>query len=168
MTHLRKMMRIAITEPDPCATAARVNTHLSRYTPSDRFATAVFILLGRDSGKLTYVNAGHNPPMICGSGSVTLLEATGLPLGFFTSASYEARNAVIAPGDLLLIYTDGLTDSIPGEAPQDRLRGALAADPGISLSSLTRLVDPTLNADDVTILLVKRTAGVGDVCIRRA
>ena len=49
---------IANTEP------GRINTHLSRYTPSDRFATAVFMVLSRDSGELTYVNAGHNPPMM--------------------------------------------------------------------------------------------------------
>lgn len=151
---------IAATDPDPLAVAVRINTHLSRYTPSDRFATAVFVMLARDSGELTYVNAGHNPPMICNSGSTTLLKATGLPLGLFTAATYEARVAVIAPGDMLLVFTDGLTDSISGETPQDRLRSALAADPGISLSNLKKLVDPKLNEDDVTILLVKRTVNV--------
>jgi sigma-B regulation protein RsbU (phosphoserine phosphatase) len=66
---------IAATEPNPLAMATRMNAHLSRYSPDDRFATAVFIVLSRDSGELTYMNAGHNPPMICGAGSTTLRNA---------------------------------------------------------------------------------------------
>ena len=149
---------IANTDANPLALAGQINKHLSRYTPSDRFATAVFIVLSRDSGELTYVNAGHNPPMICSSGSTALLEATGLPLGLFASARYEARIACIAPGGTLLLFTDGLTDSISGDIPQDRLRDAMAADPARSLSNLITLVDPKLNEDDIAILLLKRTA----------
>ena len=81
---------IANVEADPLALARQINKHLSRYTPSDRFATAVFIVLSRDSGELTYVNAGHNAPIVFGSGSTTLLEATGMPLGLFSEAEYEA------------------------------------------------------------------------------
>jgi phosphoserine phosphatase RsbU/P len=53
---------LANVDADPLALARRINKHLSRYTPGNRFATAVFIRLNRDSGELTYVNAGHNPP----------------------------------------------------------------------------------------------------------
>jgi serine/threonine protein phosphatase PrpC len=56
---------------------------------------------------------------------------------------------------MLLVFTDGLTDSISGETPEDRLRGAMTADPGSSLSNLKALADPKLNQDDVTILLVR-------------
>ena len=150
---------IASTDADPMSLAVQINSHLSRYTPSDRFATAVFIMLQRDSGQLSYVNAGHNPPMIFSSESTTFLEATGLPLGLFAAAKYEARTAVIAPGGTLLVFTDGLTDSIPDDTPQDRLRDALSAEPGRSLSNLKVLVDPKLNEDDITVLLVKRSAG---------
>jgi sigma-B regulation protein RsbU (phosphoserine phosphatase) len=115
---------IASVEADPSALAGRINTHLSRYTASDRFATAVFILRSRDSGKLTYVNAGHNAPIVSGSGSMTLPEATGMPLGLFAGAKYESGTAVVGPGGLLLLFTDGLTDSIPGENPEGRLRDA--------------------------------------------
>jgi sigma-B regulation protein RsbU (phosphoserine phosphatase) len=113
---------IASMEPTPLALAKQINKHLSRYTPSDRFATAVFIVLSPDSGELTYVNAGHNAPIVFCSGSMTFLEATGPPLGLFIDAEYEARTAVISPGGTLLIFTDGLTDSIQGEHPENRLR----------------------------------------------
>ncbi|MGB9455062.1 MAG: PP2C family protein-serine/threonine phosphatase [Bryobacteraceae bacterium] len=135
----------------------QINKHLGRYTPSDRFATAVFIALSRDSGELAYVNAGHNAPIVFGSGPTTLLEATGMPLGLFSEAEYQARIAIIPRGGTLLVFTDGLTDSIQGEDPESRLRDALADSSKPTMSSLKRLVDPTHNEDDVTILSVKRT-----------
>ena len=146
-------------EPDPLALARQINRHLSRYTPSDRFATAVFIVLSRDSGELTYVNAGHNAPIVFGSGSAIALEATGMPLGLFPGAAYEARTTLLPPGGALLVFTDGLTDSISGENAENRLRDALADSSGRTMSILKSLVDLKLNEDDVTILLVKRGAG---------
>ncbi|MGA3318306.1 MAG: PP2C family protein-serine/threonine phosphatase [Candidatus Korobacteraceae bacterium] len=149
---------IANVEADPLALARQINQHLSRYTPIDRFATAVFVALNRDSGELTYVNAGHNAPIVFGSGSTTLLEATGMPLGLFADADYEARTAVIEPGGALLLFTDGLTDSISGTDPANRLCDAFANGSTRTMSSLKSLVEPTRNEDDITILLVKRSA----------
>lgn len=91
-------------------------------------------------------------------GSTTFLEATGMPLGLFTNAEYETRTAVIRPGGALLLFTDGLTDSIPGEDPASRLRDAVADSARRTMSNLRSLVDPKHNEDDVTIVLVKRTA----------
>src|SRR5580698_5430643 len=59
------------------------------------------------------------------------------------------------PRGTLLVFTDGLTDSISGKNPESRLSDALADTPGRTMSNLKSLVDPKLNADDVTILLVK-------------
>jgi sigma-B regulation protein RsbU (phosphoserine phosphatase) len=148
---------IAHVEADPLAMARQINKHLSRYTPSDRFATAVFIVLNRDSGELTCVNAGHNAPIVFRSGSTTLLEATGMPLGLFSDAEYEACVAVIPRGGGLLVFTDGFTDSIQGKDPASRLRDALADTSRPTMFILKSLVDPTHNEDDVTLLLVKRT-----------
>ncbi|MGP8246166.1 MAG: PP2C family protein-serine/threonine phosphatase [Bryobacteraceae bacterium] len=145
-------------EADPLALARQINRHLSRYTPSDRFATAVFIVLSRDSGELTYVNAGHNAPIVFGSGSAIALEATGMPLGLFSEAAYEARTTLLLPGGALLVFTDGLTDSMPGENAENRLCDALADSSRRTMSILKSLVDPEFNEDDVTILLVKRSA----------
>jgi phosphoserine phosphatase RsbU/P len=149
---------IASVESTPLALAKQINKHLSRYTPSDRFATAVFIVLSRDSGELTYVNAGHNAPIVFSSGSTTFLEATGPPLGLFADAEYETRTGVICLGCTLLIFTDGLTDSIQREHPENRLRDALAESAQRTMANLKSLVDPKFNEDDVTILLVKRIA----------
>ena len=76
---------IAQVEADPLALARQINKHLCRYTPSNRFATAMFIVLSRDSGELTYVNAGHDAPIVFCAGSTTFLNATGIPLGLFAA-----------------------------------------------------------------------------------
>jgi phosphoserine phosphatase RsbU/P len=151
---VRSLSNLAV---DPSALASQINSHLCRYTPGNRFATAVFIVLERDSGELVYVNAGHNSPIVFCSGSTTLLEATGTALGWFNDAKYEARRAVIPPDCVLLIFTDGLTDAIPEGAPEDRLRNALADDLAKTMANLMSLVDPKFNEDDVTVLLVKRS-----------
>ena len=107
---------------------------------------------------MTYVNAGHNAPIVFGSGPTIFLEATGIPLGLFDEVEYETSTAVIRPGGALLLFTDGLTDSIPGHHPENRLREALAGNPATIMSHLKSLVDPKFNNDDVTILLVRRAA----------
>ena len=147
---------LASAEADPLTLSQRINQHLNRYTPIDRFATAVFIVLSRESGELTYVNAGHNAPIVFCNRATTLLEATGMPLGLFPQARYESRKAVIGPGGLLLLFTDGLTDSIVGENPEACLHKALANASGTTMATLKSLVNPKFNEDDVTILLLRR------------
>jgi serine phosphatase RsbU (regulator of sigma subunit) len=148
---------IANVDPDPLALARQINKHLCRYTPADRFATAVFIVLSRDSGELAYVNAGHESPIVFCLESTTLLHSTGIPLGLFVGAEYKVGTAVIPPGGALLLFTDGLIDSIPVENPTGLLRDALADDSRRTMATVGSLVDPKLNQDDVTILLLKRT-----------
>jgi sigma-B regulation protein RsbU (phosphoserine phosphatase) len=148
--------------------ARQINKHLSRYTPPDRFAPAVFIVLKRDSGELTYVNAGHNAPIVYGSRQTTFLEASGMPLGLFPGAEYEAGSAVIPSGGSLLLFTDGLSDSIAGNNPAERLCGALAENPDKTMAALESLVDPELNEDDVTIVLLKRATGSASCDVLRS
>ena len=149
---------ISSVATEPLTLATRINQHLCRHTPADFFATAIFLLLERDSGELTYVNAGHNAPFICGSGAVKTLQATGLPLGLFPEAQYEAGSSRLAIGDSLLLFTDGLTDSISGE-PEERLLAALKARTDVkkTMLRLRTLVDSKLNGDDITIVLVARS-----------
>ena len=140
------------------ALAASINRHLFRYTPDNRFATAAFIVLDRDSGELVYVNAGHNPPIVWHAGQTKILEPTGTALGWFDDTTYDVGRLTMSPGGGLLIYTDGLPDSIPGNSPEDTLYRALDNDLARTMSNLKALVDPRFNEDDVTVLLVKRAA----------
>lgn len=155
--NLQALVRaLASIDADPLQLATKINQHLSRYTPDDRFVTAVFIMLNRETGCLTYVNAGHNPPLVFGGPSPTRLEATGVPLGMFAEARYEARSSAILPGGALLAYTDGLTDAIPADEPEERICDLLAAGPHRAIADVRSLVDPKLIHDDVTIMLVRR------------
>ena len=147
--------------PDVAALASQINRHLFRYTPGNRFATAAFIVLDRNSGELLYVNAGHNPPIVWRAGQTNLLPATGTALGWFDDTTYGVGRMTIPPEGGLLIYTDGLPDSIPGDSPEDSLYRALDDDLARTMSNLKALVDPRFNEDDVTVLLVKRTAASG-------
>jgi phosphoserine phosphatase RsbU/P len=153
---------IPTVDSHPLTLARQINQHLSRYTPDDRFVTAVFIVLSHESGALTYVNAGHNAPILSGTtptGSTMSLDATGIPLGLFREAEYEARTTVLPPGGALLLFTDGLPDSIRGEKPEALIRAAMAGGSTTSIAGLTALVDRQLNEDDITIVLVKRPPG---------
>jgi phosphoserine phosphatase RsbU/P len=147
---------IASIDANPLTIARQINNHLSRYTPTDRFATAVFMVLSQESGEMLYVNAGHNAPIVSCSGTTIFLEATGLPLGIFAEAKYESRTAIIQPDGALLLFTDGLTDSINANNPEECLRDVLADSSSSKMNRLKSLIDPELNEDDVTILLVGR------------
>lgn len=144
-------------DADPLQLTLRINDHLARYTPDDRYVTAVILLLALDTGELTYVNAGHNAPVIAGDGTLVKLDPTGVPLGMFRRAAYEARSVQIPPGGALLLFTDGLTDSIPGTDPEKRLFDALANPSQRTIAAIQSLTDQSLIHDDLTMLLVKRS-----------
>jgi sigma-B regulation protein RsbU (phosphoserine phosphatase) len=147
---------ISLAAADLPTLAGQINRHLARYTPSDRYATALFLLLDRDSGQLSWVNAGHNAPILIDGSRTIQLEATGMPVGLFPHASYQASSIPMAPGSTLLFFTDGLTDSIPGDQPEARLSTVLADPTADTMAALRNLVDPKLNEDDVTFLLLRR------------
>ncbi len=91
----------------------RLNQYACAQNPSGRrFTTAFLAELEPASGRLTYVNAGHNWPVLRrASGAIERLEAGGLPLGIMAKASYECGNTTLLPGDLLLVFTDGLVEA---------------------------------------------------------
>jgi len=147
---------IANAHGDPLTLAQQINQHLNLYSPSDCFATAVFVLLDRDSGKLTYVNAGHDFPLVVNSASAVPLPATGVPLGLFANAEYTTQSATLNPGGTLVLFTDGLVDSVPGTSLQERLQDIVTSDSGNAVEGIKSLIDAKFNQDDVTFLLVRR------------
>jgi len=148
---------------------------LNRYACSHslggaRFTTAFLAELDLDTHALTYVSAGHNPPVLRrASGAVERLEAGGLPLGIRANASYESGGSVLNPGDLLVICTDGVAEaenSAGEEYGEGRLLGLLAATaPGESaaatlnrlMTSVDTFVGPTRQHDDITCLVLRCT-----------
>jgi len=132
-----------------------------------RFTTAFLAEYDPQSRALTYINAGHNLPMLRrASGAIERLESGGLPLGILSEAAYEAGNVTLDSGDWLVVFTDGLVEAInhnDEEYGEQRaisvLQGGTSLAPTMLLSrmmvDLDFFVGNTPQPDDVTCLLVK-------------
>ena len=92
---------------------ARVSRRLFAKTPPERYVTAFILALDPGTGRVSYTNAGHNAALLvrAGGASVQRLEATGLPIGLLPNAEYERAEVVLEPGDVIVLYTDGLTEA---------------------------------------------------------
>jgi phosphoserine phosphatase RsbU/P len=146
----------------------RVNEQLFASTEALRFATLFLGLLEPRSGRLEYVNAGHNPPLlVLPDGGLEPLTAVGPPVGMVPAMSYPARSCQLEPGQRLFFYSDGLTEAMNGEQDMygdERLHSLLIACAACSLDELHRRVledvlaftDGTRLGDDLTLLLVER------------
>jgi serine phosphatase RsbU (regulator of sigma subunit) len=90
---------------------SRVNNLLAAEIPAGMFVTCFFALLDPQGGRLRYANAGHEAPYRLQNRSATELWATGMPLGLMPEMRYEEHEVIIAPGENLLFYTDGLVEA---------------------------------------------------------
>ena len=98
----------------PAAMLAYLNDRLTEvYTRGGTFVTAFYAVLAPDARTLTYARAGHNPPRLVRDGSVlSLADAGGLPLGIVPDQAYDQATVELHAGDLLLLYTDGITEAM--------------------------------------------------------
>jgi sigma-B regulation protein RsbU (phosphoserine phosphatase) len=156
---------------DPASLVTQVNESLSESTDPSKFATFFYAVYDSSSRVLRFVNAGHNPPFLLRSGTtvVSRLRPTGMALGFDRAAAYAEGRETLAPGDLLLAFTDGLTEAL-NEAGEEfgeaRTAGLLVGNRQLGASDLQRLVTAELEAfcgraaqyDDVTIVVARVTA----------
>ncbi len=102
--------QVASTD-SPAALMTHINRTLIRRAIQSRFVTVMYGVLGAD-GRLTYSNAGHNPPIVIGSRGVRRLETGGLILGLFPHATYEEETVQLEDGDALVVFSDGVTDTL--------------------------------------------------------
>jgi phosphoserine phosphatase RsbU/P len=169
MALTRTLVRAAVTElGSPADAMKRVNDLLIPDTKQGMFVTAVYAVLDMDANELTYVNAGHNPPMwIKCDGTIERLTRTGVALGAAEEVRYEERIIPLQNNDSILLYTDGLTESFNGEGEfygEERLLEALKANQYASASDLLDTVEKSLlhfvqdmpPADDLTMLVLRR------------
>ena len=112
MTAARTMLRTAAQEQaSPAEVLARVNELLFSDIPPNMFVTCFYGLLDPASGRMSFANAGHEPPFRQAAGSAVELWATGMPLGMMPGTCYEEYDTVIVPGESLLFYSDGLVEA---------------------------------------------------------
>jgi sigma-B regulation protein RsbU (phosphoserine phosphatase) len=97
----------------PALAIRDANTIIANDSKSGMFVTLFYGVLDSTSRTFTYVNAGHNPPLhYCVSdGTLTELEATGIAIGALSDAKYTQESVQMAPGDILVLYTDGVTEA---------------------------------------------------------
>jgi sigma-B regulation protein RsbU (phosphoserine phosphatase) len=87
-----------------------LNRQLYATTSPEKYATFFFGLFNEETSALTYTNAGHLPPLLLRGTNVELLDPTGTIVGAFANAKYEERTVHMQPGDVLVAYTDGITE----------------------------------------------------------
>lgn len=146
----------------------RVSVQLFNYSAPGQFATVFCGLLQPEKGTLRYVNAGHNAPLVVrGDGSIDHLKSTGLMVGAFDFARWEEAECKMGPGDLLVVYSDGVTEAnnpALEEFGDDRLRNVFVARREASVEELISRLREEIRvfangapaSDDVTLLLLKR------------
>jgi phosphoserine phosphatase RsbU/P len=151
-------------------TISAVNRYLADNIPPNRFVTLFFAELDPESGALSFLNAGHNPPLIVhAAGTVEQLASGGLPLGIKADADYREGRTHLQVGDVLVIYSDGVTEATsptgeefgPTRLYEVVSRNVDASAAGIRdriESALTKFSQGTQAADDITLVIVKRQA----------
>jgi phosphoserine phosphatase RsbU/P len=151
----------------PNETIERVNWQIYRSIKRGSFLTLFYADLDHGEHRMRFVNAGHNRPLLLRKGEVQELAGGGLAIGLHPRSSYELGEVSLEPEDLLLVYSDGITEAMNAEREQfgeDRLRDVMA---GCAESSAATTVDCVLAAvrrfcgdtpasDDITILSVSR------------
>lgn len=95
----------------PGAMLARINDRMVADIPEKMFVTCMIVVLEPSTGKIRFANAGHNLPYVRGTGGVRTLHARGMPLGLMGGMEYEENEDVIAPGELLMLYSDGIVEA---------------------------------------------------------
>jgi serine phosphatase RsbU (regulator of sigma subunit) len=99
-----------------------LNRHILESSAANKFITLLLAELDPESGRVTYLNAGHNPGLLLRrNGDVEELGSSGLPIGVLPGSRFLARTVTLAPGDLLCIYSDGITEV---ESPAEEEFGA--------------------------------------------
>ena len=143
-----------------------------RSSAAGKFVTFFYAELDHAHGRLRYVNAGHNFPRLRrASGEMVPLDVGGMPLGLFEGLPYEEGEQAFAPGDALLLFSDGISEAIDGfnqEYGEERLEALWklhGAGPGAAMLDLVygdvvAFRGATAQNDDMTMVVVSPAAGI--------
>jgi len=168
MAFLRASLRAAThIGYSPHISMAKVNYLLWESIERNQFVTAFYGILDVTNKTLTYTNAGHNPPILLNkNGDFSFIERGSVPLGMFRDTRYHEYYLTTEPGEVLVLYTDGVTEaqnSKGEEFGRDRLAEAAKAHRQLSARELIAAVykdvidwtDGGGATDDVTFFVIK-------------
>ncbi|MBI4670515.1 MAG: SpoIIE family protein phosphatase [Chloroflexi bacterium] len=167
---------MAIGKPSPREAMERANDVIIADAQSDMFVTAFYGVLDTTDGSILYVNAGHNPPLLYHyeSGTVHPLPEHGIALGILPNMEQPQAHVQLHPGDVIVLYTDGITDALDLSGEQEfgapRLVEVIQAHASKSAQALTDEIMHAVQAftqgapqfDDLTLVVVKRKLEIGD------
>ena len=169
MSNIQATLRALLTpETTLPVLAVRANDLLHATTPSNRYATAILVMYDPSTGTCSWVNCGHNDGVVLRKNDdVLMLDCSGLALGQFPKRKYESRDFVLAEGDLLALYSDGVTeaqDLAENEFGLDRLTACLRANRDLPAAQIVDSVFSEIEAfvgtapqfDDITLMVMKR------------
>jgi sigma-B regulation protein RsbU (phosphoserine phosphatase) len=155
----------------PKAVLEQANRLLLADARSGLFVTCFYGILDKRSGMLTYADAGHNYPLLYHSrtGEVEQLQALGIVLAIVPEPRFEQHTAMLEPGDVLCFYTDGVTEAMNAQRQlfgEERLLEVLCASHHLApdqildriIAAVNAFADGTLQADDITMVVLKRDA----------
>ncbi len=145
----------------------RINLIFCRDSLPNKFATLVYLELTQNSGKVRLLNAGHLPPLLLRGGNVEELSHGAPALGLIKTAKFEEQEVDLGPGDLLVAYSDGVTEArnVRDEFYGDqRLKALIGKSAGISpdrvgekiLADVESFVGEAPPSDDLSLVLIKR------------
>ena len=171
MSATRAILRAFATRLlEPGAVLERVNEHLCPDMPAKMFVTCLYGVLDPASGLLRFANAGHDVPYVKTAEGVVELRARGMPLGLMPGMEYEEREAVLAPGDSVLLHSDGIVEAHAPDREMygfPRLKDVVGQGAGgqalidLVLSELALFVGPGAEQeDDITMLTLERADGL--------
>ena len=173
---LIKDMLLATPEKNPAEALSLANNELCRSNRAEMFLTAWVGVLDIDTGMVTFANAGHNPPLLqrVTGGTEWVKERSGCPLACFDNVNYKSREIQLSPGDMLFLYTDGVTEAVNNSGElfgNDRLFNAVRSsaisqsggqatqEPGLCCTavrdSVSSFAAGALQADDLTMLALQ-------------
>ena len=170
MSSLQARVQVLFDDPvDLAALVTRLNRIIHSNCPSNRFISFFIGILDPQTGELNYVNAGHNPPLLVRkNASVEKLDCTGLILGIMPAARYEQKNVRLAPGDAVVLFSDGVTEAsrpdIDEEFGEDRLAETFVKIRNLPAQSIVQAITHQLQeftegappADDITLVVAKK------------
>jgi len=165
----RTLIRASATRnPDPVTSIREANRSICMDAATSMFVTLFYAILDSRRMTLTFVNAGHNPPLLLGSGSerVTLLKARGIALGVIDDVDLESVEVQLSPGDLLVLYTDGVTEATDEQDQEygvERLALMVAASRDLPAHGIIDAIVRDVTAfagnqpqfDDITLMVLK-------------
>jgi sigma-B regulation protein RsbU (phosphoserine phosphatase) len=150
------------------ALGASLNGVLERSGLDNRYATLFYAEISADSSEVLYLNAGHNPALLVRGDTIELLAAASLPLGMLPGVAYTQGTATLRRGDVLVLYSDGITEATNASGEEyglPRLQSAVRAAASLSaeaaarqiIESAGRFVEGEKPHDDQSILILRRT-----------